>query len=108
MGYAKVEVNGRRGILITIRTGSGQGDPLSSILFLIGSETLNRLIAKCFPNLMYVTREGVRVGSIIFADDNLSPLSLTQAEQINPLLNLYDRYTGVSGLNINVRKSTIL
>jgi hypothetical protein len=108
VGYAKVEVNGRKGILITIRTGSGQGDPLSSILFLIGSEPLNRLIANCFPNLVYVTREGVRVGSVIFADDNLSPLSLTQADQINPLLDLYNRYTGVSGLNINVRKSTIL
>jgi hypothetical protein len=57
---------------------------------------------------MYVTREGVRVGPIIFADDNLSPLSLRQAEQINPILDLYHRYTGVSGLNINVRKSTIL
>ncbi len=96
VGYAQVEVNGRRRILITIRTGSGQGDPLSSILFLIGLEPLNRLIANCFPNLMYVTREGVRVGPIIFADDNLSPLSLTQAEQINPILDLYNRYTGVS------------
>jgi hypothetical protein len=27
-----VEVNGRKGILIKIKTGSGQGDPLSSIL----------------------------------------------------------------------------
>jgi hypothetical protein len=96
VGYAKVEVNGRWGILVTIMTGSGQGDPLSSILFLIGSEPLNRLIASCFPNLMYVTREGVRVRLIIFADDNLSPLSLTQAEQINPILDLYNRYTGVS------------
>jgi hypothetical protein len=108
VGYAKVEVNGRRGILITIKTGSGQGDPLSSILFLIGSEPLNRLIASCFSNLMYVMREGVRVGPIIFADDNLSPLSLTHAEQINSILDLHNRYTGVSGLNINVRKSTIL
>jgi hypothetical protein len=103
-----VEVNGRRGILITIKTGSGQGDPLSSILFLIGSEPLNRLIASSFPNLMYVTREGVRVGPVIFADDNLSPLSLTHAKQITPILDLYNRYTGVSGLNINGRKSTIL
>ncbi len=51
--YAKVEVNGQREILITIKTRSGQGDPLSSILFLIGSEPLNKLIASCFPNLMY-------------------------------------------------------
>jgi hypothetical protein len=108
VGYAQVEVNGRKGILITIKTGSGQGDPLSSILFLIGSEPLNRLIASSFPNLMYVTREGVRVGPVIFADDNLSPLSLTRADQITPILDLYNRYTGVSGLNINVRKSTIL
>jgi hypothetical protein len=57
---------------------------------------------------MYVTREGIRVGPVIFADDNLSPLSLTHAEQITPILDLYNRYTGVSGLNINVRKSTIL
>jgi hypothetical protein len=108
VGYAQMEVNGRRGILITIRTGSGQGDPLSSILFLIGSEPLNRLIASSFPHLMYVTREGIRVGPVIFADDKLSPLSLTSANQITPILDLYKRYTGVSGLNINVRKSTIL
>ncbi len=93
VGYAKVEVNGRRGILITIKIGSGQGDPISSILFLIRSEPLNRLIASSFPNLIYITREGIRVGPVIFADDNLSPLSLTHAEQINPLLNLYKRYT---------------
>ncbi len=48
VGMACVEVNGRKGILITVRTGSGQGDPLSSILFLIGSEPLNRLIVTKF------------------------------------------------------------
>jgi hypothetical protein len=37
LGMARVEVNGRKGTLIMIRTVSGQGDPLSSILFLIGS-----------------------------------------------------------------------
>ncbi len=108
VGYAKVEINGRRGILFTIKTGSGQGNPLSSILFLIGSEPLKRLIVIRFPNLMYVTREGITVGPVIFADDNRSPLSLTNALQINPILALYNRYKGISGLNINVRKSTIL
>ena len=41
VGFAYVEVNGRKGLIITIRTGSGQGDPLSSILFLIATEPLN-------------------------------------------------------------------
>jgi hypothetical protein len=93
VGYAKVEVNGRKGILITIKQDQ---------------ELLNRLIANCFSHLMCVTREGITVGPIIFADDNLSPLALTNAEQINPILALYNRYTGVRGLNNNVCKSTIL
>ncbi len=52
VGMAQVEVNGRKGILITVRFGSGQGDPLSSILFLIGSEPLNRLIVTKFAEIM--------------------------------------------------------
>jgi hypothetical protein len=108
VGMARVEVNGRKGILITVRTGSGQGDPLSSILFLIGSEPLNRLIVTKFAEIMYTTAEGITVGPILFADDNLSPTKLRSIEQLEPLLAIYDRYTGVSGLNINVRKSTAL
>jgi hypothetical protein len=108
VGYARVEVNGRKGILITIKTCSGQGDPLSSILFLIGSEPLNRLISSQFQEIMYTTQEGITVGPVVFADDNLSPLSITHENQIDLLLDMYHRYTGVSGLNIIVRKSTIL
>jgi hypothetical protein len=108
VGMARVEVNGRKGILITVRTGSGQGDPLSSILFLIGSEPLNRLIVTKFAEIMYTTAEGITVGPILFADDNLSPTKLHSIEQLEPLLAIYDRYTGVSGLNINVRKSSAL
>jgi hypothetical protein len=108
VGMARVEVNGRKGILITVRTGSGQGDPLSSILFLIGWEPLNRLIVTKFAEIMYTTAEGITVGSILFADDNLSPTKLRSIDQLEPLLAIYDRYTGVSGLNINVRKSSAL
>ncbi len=46
VGYAKVEVNGQRGILITIKTGSGQGDPLSSILFLISEQTDRQMLSQ--------------------------------------------------------------
>jgi hypothetical protein len=81
---------------------------LSSVLFLIGSEPLSRLIACRFPELMYVTREGLAVSQIIFADNNLSPLSLIYADQFDSILALYDRYTGFNGLNINVWKSSIL
>jgi hypothetical protein len=105
---ARVEVNGRKGILITVRTGSGQGNPLSSILFLIGSEPLVRLIVAKFAEIMYTTLEGIEVGPILFADDNLSPTKIQRIKQLDPLLAIYDRYTGVSGLNINLRQSSAL
>jgi hypothetical protein len=101
-------VSRRRGLLITIKTGSGQGDPLSSILFLIATEPLNRILCSSFQALMYMAEDGIIVGPVLYADDNLTPLALDNAEQIQPILSLYDQYTGVSGLNINVRKSTAL
>jgi hypothetical protein len=44
----------------------------------------------------------------IYADDNLTPLAIQQADQIQSILQLYEQYTGVSGLNINVSKTTAL
>ena len=32
-GFAYVELNGKKGIVITIKTGSGQGDPISSTVY---------------------------------------------------------------------------
>jgi hypothetical protein len=58
---------------------------------------------------MYCTAEGVSVGPILFAEDNLSPKTkLQEIEQLDPLLAVFDHYTGVSGLNINVKKSCAL
>jgi hypothetical protein len=42
----------------------GQGDPLLWVLFLIGSEPLNKLIATKLLEVMNVIREGVTEGSI--------------------------------------------
>ncbi len=65
VGYAYVEVNGRKGLVITIKTGSGQGDPPSSILFLLATEPLNLSIARNNRNLMYNTEGGINVGPIL-------------------------------------------
>ena len=108
VGYAFVEVNGRQGLIITIRTGSGQGDPLSSILFLIATEPLNKVLAANFPHLMYTTESGLTVGPNFFADDNLNHLSILDGEGLQEYLAVYGDYQSVSGLNINMNKSQSL
>jgi hypothetical protein len=88
VGYAYVEVNGRRGILITTKTGSGQGDPLSSILFLISTEPLNRILCSSLMELMYTAEDNVTVGPILYADDNLTPLAIQHSDQIQSILHV--------------------
>jgi hypothetical protein len=80
--FAYVEGNGKKGVLITVRTGSGQGDPISSILFLLATEPLNRSLAQNYEQIMYKTRGNTTVGPILFADDNLNPLALRRAIDI--------------------------
>jgi retron-type reverse transcriptase len=87
-GFAYVEVNGKKGLLITVKTGSGQGDPVSSILFLLATEPLNRALAQNYRNLMYKTEGNLTVGPILFADDNLNPLSVDRASDVQPIINL--------------------
>jgi hypothetical protein len=101
VGFASVEVNGGAYFVITIKIGNGQGDPLSSIPFLIAMEPLDRLLVPLLPEIIYITEEGVTVGPVLSADDNLTPLSLRTADQLLPILFLCEEYTGVSILNIN-------
>jgi hypothetical protein len=108
IGYAFVEVNGRAGMLIRILRGSGQGDPMSSSLFLIASEPINLAIIQTMRRIQYTDRCGISYSAVLFADDNLNPLNIRGGQEIEPLLNLYQEYTQVSGLNVNRNKSQAL
>lgn len=107
-GYAAVEVNNRTGTLVQIRRGSGQGDPMSSSLFLLASEPINLAIIKLTEELQYRDRYGNRYPPVLFADDNLSPLSIPTSGSLLPILHLYRDYHCVSGLNVNPGKSSVL
>ena len=88
--------------------GSGQGDPLSSILFLLASEPLNRALVEKHKAVMYRTDEGLEVGPELYADDNLLPLSLPDPHSLSPILETYEKYERVSGLRVNIRKTAAL
>ena len=54
-GFAVVEVNGKMGIVFNMLTGSGQGDPISSILLLIATEPLNlEIVQKASMNIILI------------------------------------------------------
>jgi hypothetical protein len=93
---------------VMYRTENANKKFFNQSIFLIATEPLNRLLATGFRELMYSTEEGVVVGPLLYADDNLTPMALNEAEQLQPVLSLYDEYTGVSGLNINIAKTTAL
>ncbi len=57
---------------------------------------------------MYLSKGILTVGPILFADDNLNPVSIQRANDLQPIINLYNQYTVVSDLNINIRKTTAL
>ncbi len=65
------------------------------VLFLIGSELLNVLIASKFLEIMNIVSEEVTEGPILFIGDNLSLLKLQCMGQLDLLVTVYDRYTGV-------------
>jgi len=90
--FAFVEVNVKTGLVITIPTGSGQGDPLSSILFLIATKPPNLTLSTNLRGLMYTTEGGLSIGPILFVDGNLNPLFLPSSEDIRPPLCLYQEH----------------
>jgi hypothetical protein len=95
-GFAYVEVNGKKGFLITIRTGSGQGGSYLQHPFptVLATEPLNRVLAQNYRNLMYSTEGNLTIGPILFAADNLYPLSIerendpaTNHQLLQPIYN---------------------
>jgi hypothetical protein len=55
---------------------------------------------------MYKIEGNTTIGPILFADNNLNPLAIERVEDLQPIKNLYNQYSTVSGLNINIRKNS--
>ncbi len=55
---------------------------------------------------MYRTEEGVTVGPLLYADDNLTPLALTAAEQLQPILSMMNTQESVA-LTLTLRKQQL-
>jgi hypothetical protein len=107
-GRAQIEVNGRLGDEFIQQSGVGQGDPLSAFRFNIGTEPLLRALHKHTGHCIYQDEAGTFLHPSAYADDHLHMLSARAADDVRDILNIYNKYTGVSGLHINPSKTELL
>jgi len=108
VGYVQIEVNGRMGRMFVIKIGSGQGDPLSAIIYILATEPGNRALIQNTSNMQYVDEFNITMQPKFYADDNKSCLRISNAQELEELHTLYEEYTRVSGLKVNFNKSEAL
>ena len=107
-GRAQIEVNGRLGEEFIQKSGVGQGDPLSAFRFNIGTEPLLRALHKHTGHCIYQDIAGTVMNPVSYADDHLHTICARTPRDVQGILDIYNRYTQVSGLIINPNKTELL
>lgn len=104
-----VNVNGGLEGFIARAKGLRQGDPLSPYLFVMAIEVLSRLLDSAAQGgeLEYhPTCKKVGLTHLAFADDLLIFLKGTP-QSLRVVLDIFDRFYGMSGLKLNPRKTEL-
>ena len=106
-----VFVNGRPRGKFRGSRGLRQGDPLSPFLFTLVVDVLGRLIDKAVQLQVIqgfiVGREKVEVSHLQFADDTLLFMGANHS-YFTKYLSILELFGSISGLRVNLKKSTIL
>ena len=93
-GRAQVYANEILSPVFDSKKGTGQGDPASADRFIIGTDPVLRALDRATRAFQFVFRNG-KDGDIPlppsgFADDHLACLSLSNAEQLGVILDVYN------------------
>jgi hypothetical protein len=102
-------LNGIPGLWIPIKRGLRQGDPLSSLLFIIIVDVLQKVIKKFSEErkLKHPIVEDITCLVIQYADDTLI-LIQGCPDQARVLKEILDTFSSTTGLKINYNKSTFV
>jgi hypothetical protein len=107
-GTGRVFANSILGPAFSIGCGTGQGDPPSAGRFNVGSDPLLRALNMISLAYRYTHSNGLKVPTTGYADDHLHPLRVENAQQVQEILTVYSNFQKVSGLKVNIAKTTIL
>jgi hypothetical protein len=105
-----VLVHGKPYGKITPTRGIRQGDPLSPYFFILCAEGLSSLLQRAEANRwitgLPITRGGIRINHLLFADDSLlfCKANIFEWGRIQQLLDVYER---ASGQKLNKEKTSI-
>ena len=73
-----------------VKSGTGQGDPVSADNFNIATEPLNLVLQKHLETFAYVFSNGHKPGLQIYADDNLLMTNLRSREDLQIIIEAYE------------------
>nr|GEY05385.1 RNA-directed DNA polymerase, eukaryota [Tanacetum cinerariifolium] len=105
---ASILVNGSPNREYRINCGLRQGDPLSLFLFIIAMEGLHVAVEDAISASLYrgITVNNMMLSHLFFADDALF-IGEWSRSNINNMVSILDSFHKVSGLKINLHKSSL-
>jgi len=106
-GTARVYANGEAGQEFITRTGKGQGDPPSAGRYNIGADPSLRALQNQTEEVRYVLTNGQKVPPVGYADDIMVCIRARRIQDILNIIQVFQDYTKVSGLRINLQKSEV-
>lgn len=104
------DLNGELQSFFPRKKGLRQGDPISSLLFVIAMDTLSKMLDKCAMDGRFGIHpecEALLITHLSFADDGLIFFDGT-ADSLRGILQILEEFRLISGLKINRQKSELL
>jgi hypothetical protein len=108
-GSSSILLNGVPGKSFMCKRGVRQGDPLSPLLFVQGSDLLQSLVNIAFQNgtLSLPIPVGQDFPIIQYADDTIVVLP-ADVEQLRVFKGILEQYAAFTGLRVNYHKSSLI
>ncbi|KZV58610.1 hypothetical protein F511_11258 [Dorcoceras hygrometricum] len=108
--HFSININGTSAGFFKSTRGLRQGDPLSPLLFILGTEYLSRGLDRLFlsrPSLSYNSGCDVRISHLAYADD-IVIFANGNIRGIKRIIEFLHHYESCSGQSVNVHKSSII